>query len=160
MFLYWFFFFSSRRRHTRFDCDWSSDVCSSDLERHAVIDLALTRAKAQAQAALEIVETAVEIAERPRGIGQHAAAAEILDALPVSGDLGGDRLLQPRVEVHERLYDGELLPHHQLGRSGWRRRAQVSHEVGDGEVRLVPDRRNHRHAAGHDGARDALVVEG
>src|SRR2546430_9181467 len=28
-----FFFFSSRRRHTRFDCDWSSDVCSSDLDR-------------------------------------------------------------------------------------------------------------------------------
>src|SRR2546427_12548047 len=27
------FFFSSRRRHTRFDCDWSSDVCSSDLKR-------------------------------------------------------------------------------------------------------------------------------
>src|SRR5205085_4856090 len=27
------FFFSSRRRHTRFDCDWSSDVCSSDLDR-------------------------------------------------------------------------------------------------------------------------------
>src|SRR6476661_9724021 len=25
------FFFSSRRRHTRFKCDWSSDVCSSDL---------------------------------------------------------------------------------------------------------------------------------
>src|SRR6266481_6101828 len=26
-----FFFFSSRRRHTRWNCDWSSDVCSSDL---------------------------------------------------------------------------------------------------------------------------------
>src|SRR5260221_9697881 len=26
-----FFFFSSRRRHTRSLCDWSSDVCSSDL---------------------------------------------------------------------------------------------------------------------------------
>src|SRR4030066_926570 len=25
-------FFSSRRRHTRFKCDWSSDVCSSDLD--------------------------------------------------------------------------------------------------------------------------------
>src|SRR6201990_2328355 len=25
------FFFSSRRRHTRWNCDWSSDVCSSDL---------------------------------------------------------------------------------------------------------------------------------
>src|SRR5216683_5935819 len=28
-----FFFFSSRRRHTRSDRDWSSDVCSSDLRR-------------------------------------------------------------------------------------------------------------------------------
>src|SRR5256885_11973872 len=27
------FFFSSRRRHTRLQGDWSSDVCSSDLER-------------------------------------------------------------------------------------------------------------------------------
>src|SRR6267143_2862191 len=27
----YFFFFSSRRRHTRWNCDWSSDVCSSDL---------------------------------------------------------------------------------------------------------------------------------
>src|SRR2546430_13317461 len=34
---FFFFFFSSRRRHTRFDCDWSSDVCSSDLcERPAM----------------------------------------------------------------------------------------------------------------------------
>src|SRR3990167_10312822 len=30
------FFFSSRRRHTRFDCDWSSDVCSSDLQRQFI----------------------------------------------------------------------------------------------------------------------------
>src|SRR5690242_21262059 len=29
-----FFFFSSRRRHTRLTCDWSSDVCSSDLTGH------------------------------------------------------------------------------------------------------------------------------
>src|SRR5690606_40329205 len=28
-----FFFFSSRRRHTRFSRDWSSDVCSSDLAK-------------------------------------------------------------------------------------------------------------------------------
>src|SRR2546430_4942206 len=40
-----FFFFSSRRRHTRFDCDWSSDVCSSDLSnerqrfRYRVVDV-------------------------------------------------------------------------------------------------------------------------
>src|SRR5207253_8034925 len=30
-----FFFFSSRRRHTRWPRDWSSDVCSSDLHQHA-----------------------------------------------------------------------------------------------------------------------------
>src|SRR5438034_11489631 len=34
--LFFFFFFSSRRRHTRSLCDWSSDVCSSDLKRHEV----------------------------------------------------------------------------------------------------------------------------
>src|SRR2546430_10751106 len=39
-----FFFFSSRRRHTRFDCDWSSDVCSSDLvgpERAGLLEQAI-----------------------------------------------------------------------------------------------------------------------
>src|SRR5689334_10949899 len=33
-----FFFFSSRRRHTRWNCDWSSDVCSSDLP-HIALEL-------------------------------------------------------------------------------------------------------------------------
>src|SRR5256886_14239564 len=35
------FFFSSRRRHTRFDCDWSSDVCSSDLDYFSSDSLAV-----------------------------------------------------------------------------------------------------------------------
>src|SRR5438309_10934718 len=34
-----FFFFSSRRRHTRWNCDWSSDVCSSDLTRPRLPEL-------------------------------------------------------------------------------------------------------------------------
>src|SRR5690606_40836293 len=41
-----YFFFSSRRRHTRFSRDWSSDVCSSDLQNvlkvSAILGLALT----------------------------------------------------------------------------------------------------------------------
>src|SRR5689334_23483836 len=37
------FFFSSRRRHTRWNCDWSSDVCSSDL-RSSASTLRLSRA--------------------------------------------------------------------------------------------------------------------
>src|SRR5438477_10114691 len=35
-FYFLFFFFSSRRRHTRLTCDWSSDVCSSDLNGYIV----------------------------------------------------------------------------------------------------------------------------
>src|SRR5260370_39661970 len=34
---YILFFFSSRRRHTRFKCDWSSDVCSSDLTTDSAV---------------------------------------------------------------------------------------------------------------------------
>src|SRR5438270_12527036 len=37
-----FFFFSSRRRHTRFDCDWSSDVCSSDLSKDRACSIVAT----------------------------------------------------------------------------------------------------------------------
>src|SRR5690242_12548853 len=33
LYFLFFFFFSSRRRHTRLTCDWSSDVCSSDLNK-------------------------------------------------------------------------------------------------------------------------------
>src|SRR5690606_39762419 len=33
------FFFSSRRRHTRFSRDWSSDVCSSDLSAELAHEL-------------------------------------------------------------------------------------------------------------------------
>src|SRR3712207_8182418 len=32
------FFFSSRRRHTRYWRDWSSDVCSSDLRKRELVD--------------------------------------------------------------------------------------------------------------------------
>src|SRR2546426_1190418 len=35
--LFCFFFFSSRRRHTRLQGDWSSDVCSSDLLGDALL---------------------------------------------------------------------------------------------------------------------------
>src|SRR3990167_4815568 len=35
-------FFTSRRRYTRFDCDWSSDVCSSDLvSDHQLVEVVL-----------------------------------------------------------------------------------------------------------------------
>src|SRR5438132_11158805 len=41
------FFFSSRRRHTRSLCDWSSDVCSSDLGERLRVGGEIARAAAQ-----------------------------------------------------------------------------------------------------------------
>src|SRR5690242_21846198 len=41
-----FFFFSSRRRHTRLTCDWSSDVCSSDLMLRTPLFLLIITASA------------------------------------------------------------------------------------------------------------------
>src|SRR5215475_14628345 len=48
-----FFFFSSRRRHTRFSRDWSSDVCSSDLQR--AIDALLVPAVGQGLERLDVL---------------------------------------------------------------------------------------------------------
>src|SRR5689334_2115857 len=50
-FFVFFFFFSSRRRHTRWNCDWSSDVCSSDLEYALVKEADEKLAKTKADSA-------------------------------------------------------------------------------------------------------------
>src|SRR5690606_39979136 len=62
------FFFSSRRRHTRFSRDWSSDVCSSDLRseypRATIARVCEVRAMAQMDAAPdEILAVTSEILE-------------------------------------------------------------------------------------------------
>src|ERR1022692_4890138 len=57
------FFFSSRRRHTRLQGDWSSDVCSSDLEcrswvSDAIIEVRVLNMK------VEVVLTEADIAQK------------------------------------------------------------------------------------------------
>src|SRR3989454_9032161 len=56
-----FFFFSSRRRHTRLQGDWSSDVCSSDLkfavERTETALLIVSRRRVTGSGASLVVET-------------------------------------------------------------------------------------------------------
>src|SRR5215217_9262780 len=54
------FFFSSRRRHTRYWRDWSSDVCSSDLEV-----LAALPEEMRGRTAAETHGSALELATRP-----------------------------------------------------------------------------------------------
>src|SRR2546430_11147242 len=57
------FFFSSRRRHTRFDCDWSSDVCSSDLCPRTALGCVTVRVEAGASPAALLEEMKAREAE-------------------------------------------------------------------------------------------------
>src|SRR5690606_40435718 len=59
------FFFSSRRRHTRFSRDWSSDVCSSDLKCDA-IEVGLVRSPVRWVFLEQYVLAAPPLLERER----------------------------------------------------------------------------------------------
>src|SRR2546427_6248693 len=83
-----FFFFSSRRRHTRFDCDWSSDVCSSDLVSLEVSPLlandtaSTIEAAAQLHARADRANLFIKIPGTPEGIP--AIEASILAGVPIN----------------------------------------------------------------------------
>src|SRR5256886_6737644 len=72
------FFFSSRRRHTRFDCDWSSDVCSSDLPRLLMLGAQPRQGVGMCSytsraAALALLVGALACSDRPPGTAPDAA---------------------------------------------------------------------------------------
>src|SRR5260221_11232479 len=73
------FFFSSRRRHTRSLCDWSSDVCSSDLARGA--------AWGDERAEVELL---VDLARKAVAAGVDAKARYLLDLLGQIAHAEGD----------------------------------------------------------------------
>src|SRR5947207_5534564 len=71
------FFFSSRRRHTRSLCDWSSDVCSSDLDQ-------LARSNGLTPDQVAAARAALARAERLSGLARRDALA------PLATQLNGD----------------------------------------------------------------------
>src|SRR2546430_1774837 len=75
------FFFSSRRRHTRFDCDWSSDVCSSDLRTYKQTGIRLE------SAATFVVSATLEVGEMSATVEVTAAK---LQADTTTNQLGGE----------------------------------------------------------------------
>src|SRR5207245_4351794 len=62
-----FFFFSSRRRHTRCYRDWSSDVCSSDLARCLVPSLSAAQRWNKTARAMGVLNRVVAGRDRPDG---------------------------------------------------------------------------------------------
>src|SRR5947207_9990633 len=84
-----FFFFSSRRRHTRSLCDWSSDVCSSDLtrdriekqaEQHDTVIFAVGLF-GDADRATQGRHELDQLADRTGGVGYYPAGIDQIDAV-------------------------------------------------------------------------------
>src|SRR2546429_7627713 len=91
-----FFFFSSRRRHTRCSRDWSSDVCSSDLKREAeaeplqpvleaveggdVVLPGIALHVGIVKAVLELLELPAELAPPAGGVGRAAVWGRRVDS--------------------------------------------------------------------------------
>src|SRR5690242_21001088 len=99
MILWFFFFFSSRRRHTRLTCDWSSDVCSSDLpaaRRGRERELLRVRRLLQEAPALRFRRRAED-----RGVRGRAARSEER-RVGKSVDLGGRRIIKKKRRKKER----------------------------------------------------------
>src|SRR5437870_8353481 len=91
------FFFSSRRRHTRWPRDWSSDVCSSDLA---------VGAAALVDVALELLAEPVHVA-RDRHRGRVAERAEALAEDPVADVEQQVELVLRRLAVLDRAQRSE-----------------------------------------------------
>src|SRR5579859_4554426 len=106
------FFCSSRRRHTIFDCDWSSDVCSSDLLDGGASPYALQAAIAACHmrartaqetdwdrivllydALLQINPSPIVALNRAVAVGMAQGPAAGLDALDAAATLAGDAAL-------------------------------------------------------------------
>src|SRR3712207_6626126 len=68
----YFFFFSSRRRHTRYWRDWSSDVCSSDLSEGVISNRELYGKNAEAQPQLNIGDQVLVYVLQPESPEGHA----------------------------------------------------------------------------------------
>src|SRR5256885_15354709 len=98
-----FFFFSSRRRHTRLQGDWSSDMCSSDLPANRPREREYERISAVMAASVAAT------ARRPTGPAETDASAPSVVLFSSSfctdrksvvegkrGDLGGRRIIKKK----------------------------------------------------------------
>src|SRR6266550_975763 len=102
-----FFFFSSRRRHTRCSRDWSSDVCSSDLEARGYLkNLALSEVQMQANESY-MQQAVVEIVGKIGNNGDRVV--KLVEINCVFHDVYGLVVLRERVAIAGRKA-GELRP--------------------------------------------------
>src|SRR5256886_3248149 len=82
------FFFSSRRRHTIFDCDWSSDVCSSDLSSYRSRKAPWTVARIHPDQDESTVQGALRLLYELQGILAKIAGMDAVTLQPAAGAQG------------------------------------------------------------------------
>src|SRR2546430_15122906 len=97
--LIFFFFFSSRRRHTRFDCDWSSDVCSSDLGRGIARPRAGGDPRGDARRLAGVRRARERRAEAAHGRVRPRRSRSEERRVGKSVDLGGRRIIKKKKET-------------------------------------------------------------
>src|SRR5690606_32648847 len=108
-----FFLFSRRRRHTRFSRDWSSDVCSSDLNdgtvKIASVDAASGRA---ARERIEMITAEVEVGKVYEGkvvrlmdFGAFVAILPGKDGLVHISQISNERVER----VSDKLHEGDIV---------------------------------------------------
>src|SRR6266480_1245909 len=120
-----FFFFSSRRRHTRLTCDWSSDVCSSDLvvDRISGFDAGGDDYLPKPFAFVELVARLRALLRRGGADGTLESGGLTLDPLAHSlSDGSSEAPLTPtEFRLLARLFagTGEAIRRRDLVRAGW-----------------------------------------
>src|SRR5690625_6245571 len=127
------FFFSGRRRHTRWPRDWSSDVCSSDLRRIANLR-EMVRAAEGGSAAL--AELARQIEDVERSIAE--TDEELLEVVRSAGKLGeqAERTNERLAQARERVAESTLAP-------------EVEAELAERFAAIAPDRKSTRLNSSH-----------
>src|SRR5690606_8914999 len=107
--IFFCFFFSSRRRHTRFSRDWSSDVCSSDLTSRCAEEKATWPSRAVAQVKhqrtghVERHESRAALEVRPVPVILRLLKARADKGSPISAGMSHERLprFSPQFDIEK-----------------------------------------------------------
>src|SRR5689334_16000020 len=122
LFFFFFFFFSSRRRHSRWNCAWSSAVCSSDLSEvadrvgvvpgtrltHPVLPLRLGRKSLAGPGGVRVGFVVADVADRQAGVDRPGAVQGVLEPDPVEVEPVERRVPALRLDLRPAVGEPEL----------------------------------------------------
>src|SRR5256885_13556983 len=121
MYAYGLFFFSSRRRHTRLQGDWSSDVCSSDLKAGPATLIVAAPGAVPVARGVTIPAAGLDVGvltlTRPGDAGTPRPGPWTIDPSHSTIAVTGQHLGLSRIHGRFRSFSGELVIADPLGRA-------------------------------------------